>query len=81
VSFCNIVTADDGTSASAELSSLAENFREQAAMLVDMLDISIPMVAKLKVNTVCCTSSVLLIYVLIGVPINLLVRHFNLCYC
>jgi len=30
---------------------LAENFREQAGVLVDMLDISIPMVAKLKVTT------------------------------
>ena len=33
-----------------ELTSLAENFREQAAMLVELLDISIPMVAKLKVD-------------------------------
>ncbi|KAK3086517.1 hypothetical protein FSP39_019511 [Pinctada imbricata] len=32
----------------AELEALAENFREQAAKLVDMLDISIPVVAKLK---------------------------------
>ncbi|BFZ13298.1 hypothetical protein BsWGS_16337 [Bradybaena similaris] len=31
-----------------ELGSLAENFREQAAKLVDMLDTSIPVVAKLK---------------------------------
>jgi len=33
----------------AELLSLAENFREHASKLVDMLDISIPVVAKLKV--------------------------------
>jgi ATP-dependent Lon protease len=40
--------ADNEIKSSEELMSLAENFREQAAMLVDMLDISIPMVAKLK---------------------------------
>ncbi|XP_012937014.1 lon protease homolog 2, peroxisomal [Aplysia californica] len=34
--------------ASEELGSLAENFREQAAKLVEMLDTSIPVVAKLK---------------------------------
>jgi len=45
------VAADDNTKGSGELASLAENFREQAAMLVDMLDVSIPMVAKLKVKT------------------------------
>jgi len=44
-------TADDDTKGSNELASLAENFREQAATLVDMLDMSIPMVAKLKVGT------------------------------
>ncbi|KAK7114032.1 lon protease homolog 2, peroxisomal-like [Littorina saxatilis] len=33
---------------SSELSALAENFREQAAKLVDMLDTSIPVVARLK---------------------------------
>jgi len=44
------VAVDDKASGNGELASLAENFREQAAMLVDMLDISIPMVAKLKVN-------------------------------
>lgn len=38
-----------GDNESAELDTLAENFREQAAKLVDMLDISIPVVAKLKV--------------------------------
>ncbi|KAK7498897.1 hypothetical protein BaRGS_00009989 [Batillaria attramentaria] len=32
----------------SELSALAENFREQAAKLVDMLDTSIPVVARLK---------------------------------
>lgn len=41
-----------GDNESAELDALAENFREQAAKLVDMLDISIPVVAKLKVKTV-----------------------------
>lgn len=40
-----------GDNESAELDALAENFREQAAKLVDMLDISIPVVAKLKVKT------------------------------
>ena len=44
------VAADDDSKGSGELASLAENFREQAAMLVDMLDVSIPMVAKLKVR-------------------------------
>jgi hypothetical protein len=39
-----------GANESAELEALAENFREQAAKLVDMLDISIPVVAKLKVK-------------------------------
>ena len=34
----------------SELSALAENFREQAAKLVDMLDTSIPVVARLKVS-------------------------------
>ncbi|XP_059164397.1 lon protease homolog 2, peroxisomal-like [Physella acuta] len=34
--------------ANEELGSLAENFREHAAKLVDMLDTSIPVVAKLK---------------------------------
>ena len=47
-----ILTVDDETKGNRELASLAENFREQAAVLVDMLDISIPMVAKLKVKTV-----------------------------
>lgn len=40
-----------GDNESAELDALGENFREQAAKLVDMLDISIPVVAKLKVKT------------------------------
>jgi len=47
-----ILTVDDETKGNRELASLAENFREQAAVLVDILDISIPMVAKLKVKTV-----------------------------
>ena len=38
----------------AELDALSENFREQAGKLVDMLDISIPVVAKLKVMAVDC---------------------------
>lgn len=46
------LTTDDESKANGELASLAENFREQAAVLVDMLDISIPTVAKLKVKTV-----------------------------
>jgi len=44
------VTVDDGTKADGELASLVENFRDQATTLVDMLDVSIPMVAKLKVK-------------------------------
>ncbi|KAK3576379.1 hypothetical protein CHS0354_018926 [Potamilus streckersoni] len=39
---------DDSIKSNSELNSLAGNFREQAAKLVDMLDISIPVVAKLK---------------------------------
>ncbi|KAL3860391.1 hypothetical protein ACJMK2_010516 [Sinanodonta woodiana] len=39
---------DDSISSNSELNSLAGNFRDQAAKLVDMLDISIPVVAKLK---------------------------------
>jgi len=35
-----------------ELNALAENFRDQAAKLVEMLDVSIPVVAKLKVYIV-----------------------------
>ncbi len=34
----------------SDMTVIAENFRDQAAKLVDMLDISIPVVAKLKVN-------------------------------
>jgi len=50
-----LFAADDETQMSGELVSLAENFREQAAVLVDMLDVSIPMVAKLKVKTAHCS--------------------------
>ncbi|GFR59788.1 LON protease homolog 2, peroxisomal [Elysia marginata] len=39
---------NDEIKTSEELESLAENFREQATKLVDMLDTSIPVVAKLK---------------------------------
>lgn len=39
---------NDEIKTSEELESLAENFREQASKLVDMLDTSIPVVAKLK---------------------------------
>ena len=42
-------SALDEIKTSEELESLAENFREQASKLVDMLDTSIPVVAKLKV--------------------------------
>ncbi|KAK6186413.1 hypothetical protein SNE40_008453 [Patella caerulea] len=44
------LVADDKVydSSDEELNSLAENFREQAAKLVEMLDVSIPVVAKLK---------------------------------
>ena len=41
---------DDDTKNNAELTRLVEHFREQAAMLVDMLDVSLPTVAKLKVS-------------------------------
>ncbi|RUS91970.1 hypothetical protein EGW08_000183 [Elysia chlorotica] len=41
---------NDEIKTSEELESLAENFREQASKLVDMLDTSIPVVAKLKKN-------------------------------
>ena len=54
---CLYVFADDALSSSKELENLAENFREQAAKLVDMLDISIPVVSKLKVITVVCSIS------------------------
>ena len=50
VFFCIIGEAIKGANESAELEALAENFREQASKLVDMLDISIPVVAKLKVK-------------------------------
>lgn len=43
--FCS----EDETKSDSELVRLADHFREQASMLVDMLDISIPTVAKLKV--------------------------------
>lgn len=39
----------DLTNSGSELTGLAENFRDQTAKLVEMLDISIPVVAKLKV--------------------------------
>lgn len=48
-----------GDNESAELDALAENFREQAAKLVDMLDISIPVVAKLKVKTMKDTVTII----------------------
>lgn len=38
----------DELKSNTELTKLAENFREQAAVLVDMLDVSIPVVARLK---------------------------------
>ncbi|XP_064599165.1 LOW QUALITY PROTEIN: lon protease homolog 2, peroxisomal-like [Liolophura sinensis] len=40
--------SDQSLKSDEELGVLAENFREQAAKLVEMLDISIPVVAKLK---------------------------------
>lgn len=40
--------AGDELKSNTELTKLAENFREQAAVLVDMLDVSIPVVARLK---------------------------------
>ena len=44
--------SDDELKIDDELSNLSEKFRDQASQLVDMLDISIPVVAKLKVSTV-----------------------------
>ncbi|XP_060574708.1 lon protease homolog 2, peroxisomal-like [Ruditapes philippinarum] len=40
--------AEDDLNSNRELGNLAENFREQASKLVDMLDVSIPVVSKLK---------------------------------
>jgi len=47
----NVFFSDDESKGSQEFSVLVENFRSQAATLVDMLDMSIPAVAKLKANT------------------------------
>ena len=44
------ILTDEETKNDGELVNLAENFREQASKLVDMLDISIPVVAKLRVS-------------------------------
>ena len=55
------VFVDDALSSSKELENLAENFREQAAKLVDMLDISIPVVSKLKVITFVSNKSFLIL--------------------
>ncbi|XP_052818776.1 lon protease homolog 2, peroxisomal-like [Mya arenaria] len=43
-----LTDADDELNQNSELGLLAVNFRDQAAKLVDMLDISIPVVSKLK---------------------------------
>ena len=48
----DVFLADDELSGNKELENIAENFREQAAKLVDMLDISIPVVSKLKVPAI-----------------------------
>ena len=48
ISFISL--ADEEIRSNTELSEIADNFRDQAAKLVDMLDISIPVVAKLKVS-------------------------------
>lgn len=45
----NLCVADEDLRDDDELVHISENFRGQAALLVDMLDISIPVVAKLKV--------------------------------
>jgi len=47
---CLCLFTDDVLSSNRELGVLAENFRDQAAKLVDMLDVSIPVVSKLKVR-------------------------------
>lgn len=49
---CLIFFIEDDMDENQELTALAENFRDQAAKLVEMLDISIPVVAKLKVTIV-----------------------------
>lgn len=46
--FC--IISEEIAKKNGDLDILADNFREQAAKLVDMLDISIPVVAKLKVK-------------------------------
>lgn len=45
-----LVFSEEIAKKNGDLDTLADNFREQAAKLVDMLDISIPVVAKLKVT-------------------------------
>ena len=72
-------TTDDETKGNGELASLAENFREQAATLVDMLDISIPMVAKLKVQTKNCSNCIL--YVLCYIFSFTRVGYMPTAYC
>jgi hypothetical protein len=44
-----VIVVEDDLNSNRELGNLAENFREQASKLVDMLDVSIPVVSKLKV--------------------------------
>lgn len=50
---CICTYTEDELSSNRELVTLAENFRDQAAKLVDMLDVSIPVVSKLKVCLIC----------------------------
>lgn len=40
---------------SSELSELMDQFREQATKLIDMLDLSVPSIVRLKVTELSCT--------------------------
>ena len=55
VTWPDLIFVEEELTSSKELENLAENFREQASKLVDMLDISIPVVSKLKVRTIVLT--------------------------
>ena len=62
----------------SELSALAENFRDQAAKLVDMLDTSIPVVARLKKSFDTLSISIPLVAML-KVGLDLLLHPYLCC--